>query len=202
MKQLLIILFVAFAATLPAQDTSIYTNAHVTETGDTVYESSIAPVTIIDKKYFSSNLARSKFNKLKRNVTIVYPYAKIAGTLYTEMNTELDEMDKRRKQRKYKKARQRELEAEFEEKLRDLTTTQGKILVMLINRETGNNCYELIKELKNPLVAWGWQLVAKRWDYDLKEAYVPEDNPDIELILQLIEEEARLKQVAQKPEVQ
>lgn len=171
-----------------AQDKG-FMNAHVNEKGDTVFEASIDAVTIIDKRHFESNLDKSNFNKLKRNVYAVYPYAQMAGEIYLQMHADMDELDKRRKRKKYKKATQKDLEAEFEDKLRDLTVTQGRILVQLINRETGNNCYQLIKELKSPIAAWTWQLVAKRWDYDLKAAYVPADNPDLELILQMIEAE-------------
>lgn len=166
-----------------------YTEAFVNEAGDTVYVASLDKVTIVDKRTFASNKERSDFNKLKRNVSVVYPYAMIAGELYREMNDTLDQFDKKRQTRKYKKAKEKALKEEFTDQLKDLTVTQGKILVMLINRETGNNCYELIKDLKSPFAAWTWQIVAKHWDYDLKEPYIPEDNPDLELILTMIKAE-------------
>jgi hypothetical protein len=44
-------------------------------------------------------------------------------------------------------------------------------MVKLINRETGNNCYHIIKEIKGGFSAWAWQIVAKHYTYDLKEEY-------------------------------
>lgn len=166
-----------------------YTEAFINDEGDTVYTASIDKVTIVDKREFATYKERSDFNKLKRNVSVVYPYALIAGELYLEMNDTLGQFNKKRHARKYKKSREKELKEEFTDQLKDLTVTQGKILVMLINRETGNNCYQLIKDVKNPFAAWTWQIVAKHWDYDLKEPYVPEDNPDLELILTMIKSE-------------
>lgn len=166
-----------------------YTEAFVNDNGDTVYTASIDRVTIVDKREFATYKEKSDFNKLKRNVGVVYPYALMAGELYREMNDTLGQFDKKRHERRYKKEREKALKEEFTDQLKDLTVTQGKILVMLINRETGNNCYQLIKDVKNPFAAWTWQIVAKHWDYDLKEAYVPEDNPDLELILTMIKSE-------------
>lgn len=166
-----------------------YSEAFVNDQGDTVYTASIDRVTIVDKREFASDKERSDFNKLKRNVSVVYPYALIAGELYREMNDTLNSFDRKRQAKRYKKDREKALKEEFTDQLKDLTVTQGKILVKLINRETGNNCYELIKDVKNPFAAWTWQIVAKHWDYDLKEPYVPEDNPDLELILTMIKSE-------------
>ncbi|MDX2003548.1 MAG: DUF4294 domain-containing protein [Chitinophagales bacterium] len=146
----------------------------------------LTPVTVITKK-FANNKEKSDFNKLKRNVTKVYPYAKMAGEIYKDMVAEIDGMDKRREKKKYKKNQERDLRAEFEDSIKNLTVTQGKILVMLINRETGNNCYALIKDLKNPVTAMFYQIMAKKYDYDLKAEYVPANNPDIELIIDAIE---------------
>jgi hypothetical protein len=171
-----------------AQDTTAYMRTHVTAEGDTIYAASIDPVTIIDKRVFTSVKDQSDFRKLQRNLKIVYPYAKMARQIYADMQQEMADINKHRQQKKYKKAKEEQLKAEFEEKLKKLTTTQGKLLVMMINRYTGNDCYGLIKELKNGFAAFTWNLVGKRYGYDLKAPYVPADNTDMEMIIRALEE--------------
>ena len=110
-----------------------------------------------------------------------------ADKIFNEVNSSLAEKDKRRDQKKFLKEKEKELDAQFEDKLKDLTTTQGTILVKLIARETGQNCYALIKEFKNPFSAFFWQSAGKLYGYDLKLAYDPQQDHDIELIVRSIE---------------
>ncbi len=152
--------------------------------------SAIKPIDIISKRKFANSKEESEFLKLRRNISIVYPYAKMAGALHAQINNDLDDIDKKRKQNKYLKVREKELREQFEAKLKDLTTTQGKVLVKLINRETGNNCYELIKDLKSPTAAFFWNMWAKKYDYNLKDPYDPENTDrEIEMIVRAIEME-------------
>jgi hypothetical protein len=194
MRQILtIVILIGIGATLHAQDTSKYMTGQISADGDTIFTASLEPVTIVDKRQFKSDLEKSNFRKLQRNLTIVYPYAKMAKEIYEGMQEDMASMEKRRHQKKYKKDREEALKAEFEEKLKDLTTTQGKLLIMLVNRYTGDNCYGLIKELKSGIAAFSWNLVGKRWGYDLKAPYIAANNPDIEFIMNMLEEEDKLK---------
>ena len=67
--------------------------------------------------------------------------------------------------------------------LKDLTIGQGEMLFKLINRETKNNAYTIIKEMKGGVTAWFYQVVGKRYGYDLKENYDPERERLIEMII-------------------
>jgi hypothetical protein len=111
----------------------------------------------------------------------------MAGALHQQINGDLEDLDKKRKKNKYLKVKEDELKEQFENKLKNLTVNQGKVLIKLINRETGNNCYQLIKDLKSPAAAFFWNMWAKKYDYNLKEPYVAEENQDLEMIVRLIE---------------
>lgn len=148
---------------------------------------SLPNVTIISKRTFADQVSQYKFNQLKKNLLVVYPYAVRASTLYNELNEALSEKNKRKDQRKYIKQKQNELEKEFTEPLKNLTTTQGELLVKLISRYTGKSVYELISDYKNPMSAFLWNGAGKMWGYHLKEVYKPEDNRDIEIIMRSVE---------------
>ena len=72
--------------------------------------------------------------------------------------------------------------------LQDLTITQGQILVKLIDRQTGKNCFSIIREMKGGFTATLWQGVALLFSNNLKREYDPYgDDRDIETIVQDLE---------------
>ena len=182
MKRLLAILMVsALATTAHAQD--IVGNIYINK--DTI-AANLKPVTVL-AMHFNSDKEHSDFNHLRYNVAKVYPYAKMAGEIYRQMSDDMDEMHKRKEKRHYKKDQEKELREKFSKEIMDLNQTQGAILVKLINRETGNNCYAVLQQLKNPAAAFFYQMAAKHWGYDLKAEYKPSDNRDLEVIVQATE---------------
>ena len=74
---------------------------------------------------------------------------------------------------------------EFSDPLSNLSVYQGKILMKLINRQTGNNCYDIIKEYKSGLTARFYQTVAFFFGTSLKQPYDPKgEDQQIEQIVQ------------------
>lgn len=122
------------------------------------------------------------YYKYKSRIQKVMPYVKIANQLYAELKTE-KENDNKRGYRHYRKDVEKEMRTKFEKELKDLSVGQGEMLFKLLNRETGNNAYFIIKEMKGGVTAWFYQLVGKRYGYDLKENYDPQKEKMIELII-------------------
>ncbi|MES2621202.1 MAG: DUF4294 domain-containing protein [Bacteroidota bacterium] len=132
--------------------------------------------------YFRTDEERMLYYKYKSRIQKVLPYVKIAKQLYAEIKGE-KESSKRREYRHYRKDVEKEMRTKFESELKNLSTSQGEMLFKLINRETKNNAYNLIKEIKGGFTAWFYQTVGKRWGYDLKENYDPEKEKMIEMII-------------------
>lgn len=122
------------------------------------------------------------YYKYKSRIKKVIPYVKIAKQLYVELEAEKEAV-RRGQYRKYRKDVEKEMRTKFEKELKNLTTGQGEMLFKLLNRETGNNAYGLIKDVKGGPTAWFYQIVAKRWGYDLKEKYDPGKEKMIEMII-------------------
>ena len=81
-----------------------------------------------------------------------------------------------------------ELESQFGDEIRDLTFSQGKILLKLIYRETGSSSFDIVKELRGNFTAFIWQMLARVFGYDLKVTYDPAgDDQTIERIVLMIE---------------
>lgn len=151
--------------------------------GDTIPHLNIPEVEVTGYK-FNSMQDEYWFNYYVKRVTKVYPYFMIAKTLVTELEDEKNNA-KKKEYKNFKNERKEELMNEFEKELRDLKISEGKVLVKMINRETGTNFYDLIKEYNGGVKAWTYNIIANRYDYDLKEAYDPnsEENKMLELAI-------------------
>jgi hypothetical protein len=111
--------------------------------------------------------------RLKRDVLRAYPYAKIAAEKLIAINDTLSLIRKSKDRKKYIKTSEKMMKAEFEEELKRLTVNQGKILIKLVDRETGSTGYEIVKELRGPFEAMFWQTMAKMFGSTLKMEYDP-----------------------------
>jgi hypothetical protein len=96
-----------------------------------------------------------------------------------------------KKERKhFIKEREKELRDQFTDPLTNLSVYQGKILMKLINRQTGNNCYEIVKEFKGSLNARLYQTIAFFFGGNLKQDWDLAQNKtdrDIENIVREID---------------
>ena len=116
-----------------------------------------------------------EWTRLRNAVYVTYPYARIAGGTINDINKTLIGVSGKKERKALIKTREKDLKKEFTEPLSNLSVYQGKILMKLINRQTGNNCYEIIKEYKGGLNARLYQTVAwfvggnLKQDWDTKE---------------------------------
>ncbi|MFN8276526.1 MAG: DUF4294 domain-containing protein [Chitinophagales bacterium] len=134
---------------------------------------------------FKSKEDEMEFYKDVQRIRKVLPYVKIAKRMYVTV-MEHKENEKRGAYRHYRKDLEKEMREKFEAELRDLSINQGKVLVKLVNRETGNNCYQIIKDVKGGFSAWVWQLIAKKYDYNLKEVYDPKKERILEMAIRAL----------------
>jgi hypothetical protein len=160
----------------------------IDDNGDTIPVVHLKPVYIVEMKAFKSQREKRKYTRLVRYVKKVYPYAKLAASKLQEYDSLLKAAPNERSRKKLMKKAEKELRAKYEGKLRNLTFTQGKILIKLIDRETSYTSYELLKELRSGFYAAIWQGMGKLFGYNLKIKYDPEGaDRQIEQIVLLIE---------------
>ncbi len=114
-----------------------------------------------------------EYYRLRFNVIKVYPYARLAAVKLNEMNRRMQTMSSDREKRKYKKQVEEQVRKDFEDQIKKLSINQGNVLIKLIDRETGNTTFDLIKQMKGSLNAFFSQSVAKLFNHDLKEEYDP-----------------------------
>ena len=129
-----------------------------------------------------------EWTRLRNAVYVTYPYARKAGAIMNNMNARMATMKARDQRKEYLKSMEKELKKEFTEPLTNLSVYQGRILMKLINRQTGNNCYNIIKEYKGGITARVYQTVAFFFNSSLKQPYdAGGDDVQIEQIVQEVE---------------
>jgi hypothetical protein len=129
-----------------------------------------------------------KYLKLRRDVLRAYPYAKLAAQTLQYINDSTLKIKSEKARKKFIKETEKELKEKFEKDLKNLTYTQGRILIKLIDRETGDTSYDLVKELRGSLQAFFWQSLARIFGSNLKSEYDPlGEDLLIETIVQAIE---------------
>jgi len=153
-----------------AQTDTIKTSA-VIYNGDTIEAKMLADVKVYGRYTEAQRKAMIAWTKLRTAIYITYPYAKNAAAIINDVNLHLATIKDESARQVYIKTREKEIKKNFEAPITNLTVYEGKILMKLINRETGNNCYELIKEYKGGLTARVYQTVAFFFDSDLKQPY-------------------------------
>ena len=158
-----------------AQGKSGYLPMKVDENGDTVFFDRLAPTWIFARRRTTSEKDWREFYKLVYRFPRVYPYAIAAGAIQHTVDSTIkaDNMNFIAKDR-YITDVQSQLFGQFEGSFRQMTISEGALLMKLIDRETGQSSYSIIKEYKSGVAAGFWQLIAKMFDNDLKSQYEPE----------------------------
>jgi hypothetical protein len=156
---------------------------------DTIPVVTLRDFTIAEYRIQRSKRQQRQIDRLTRRVVKVYPYAKVAGDLMNEYDRQLSTLKTEKERKEYLKIAEEELKQEFEGEITNMTVTEGLILIKLIDRETGDTSFELIKELKGSFNAFMWQTVARLFGSNLKQEYDREgDDKMIEEIVQMIED--------------
>ncbi|MEO6670024.1 MAG: DUF4294 domain-containing protein [Ferruginibacter sp.] len=139
--------------------------------GDTIELKTLTPYYCYSHLTDAQRNAKQAYDRLRNAVYVTYPYARRAGIVMNDINAKLANITGEAERKKYIHSREKELRKEFTKPLTDLSIYQGKVLMKLINRETGNNCYEIIKEYQGGVTARVYQTVAFFFSTNLKQAY-------------------------------
>ena len=180
-KNKILILFFVISSVSYSQKLTL--KDYVIEGGDTILLSDIPVIEILT---FNDAKEKVRYNRLKRKVLKVYPYAIYTKNKLKVIEEELSEIKRRRKKKQHTKQVSSFLKEELGEKMKKLTRSEGNILVKLIYRETNISTYKLLKEYRGSLNAFFWQTTAKMYDNNLKQEYDPVNNREDMLIEHII----------------
>ena len=174
-KNLFFLFFLVLLSTAFAQQTGEGTLLLIE--GDSIpqYGITLKEVVVFQPLRFKTREELKRYILLRRRVFRVYPYAKLAADRLTVLNDRLNEIESKRGRKKYLKRLEKFIYEEFEEELKKLSKSQGRILIKLVHRQTGSTTFELVKELLTGWKAFIYQTTASLFSLSLKDQYNPEE---------------------------
>ncbi len=151
----------------------VFVLQEVERNGELLPEVNIKEVTVVGKKGSARKTFYRRYDRLTYNLKKVYPYALIVREKLYEVNEELNRITDDKERRKYLRGVEEFVLGEYEDDISDMTITQGRLLIKLIDRETQNTSYDLIKAYRGGLSAAFWQGIARLFGTNLKAEYDP-----------------------------
>lgn len=156
--------------------------------GDTIPYATLPAVTCYVPRVFKNKRDKAKWERLLYNVKKVYPYAILASAKLKEYDKLLSQIPNENDRQRYMKIAEKQLKEEFGNELKKLTMTQGRILIKLIDRQTGKTTYDIVKDMRGSFSAFMWQSVAVVFNSNLKDDYDAKgEDKAIEDAIKLIE---------------
>lgn len=140
-------------------------------------------VFVFNKRKFNSDKERRYYYWYYKKVHKAYPFARIAADTLLAINKELEGIKSNRKRKKKIKEIQEFMEGEFSDQLKKLTKTEGRILIKLVHRQTGETMYHLIKEYRSGWKAFWYNSTATMFRLSLKDEYQP-DTESLDFIVE------------------
>jgi len=163
-----------------------YLDYDILSNGDTIFSDDLNEILVFD---FNNDDEKRYYILLKRKVKKVFPYALKAKEILSEIEDSSLQIKRKRKRRKFIRKKVNQIKKNYEESLKKLTMSEGRILVKLIYRETSLTTYNIVKSYRGRFNAFFWQTMAKLWNNDLKTIYDPSAVREDYLIENIINEE-------------
>ena len=158
------------------------------ENGDTLPYIWLPWVSVETQMPFATRKMYTQWTRIRYNVKKVYPYAILAAAKLKEFDLILAKMPDEKTRAAYLRVCDKELRAQFMDELKDLSVNQGKILMKLIDRETGKTTYTIVKELRGGFQAFMWQSLTVLFGNTMKQEYHPEgEDRLIEIAIKQVE---------------
>ena len=156
--------------------------------GDTLYQAWLHEIWCYPPMRFKNKKQEKFYWRTVRDVKKCLPYAKMITKDMAYADEELAKLPDDKSRRKWWRSFERQLYKKYEKDFRGMYASQGRMLMLLLDRETDRTSYELIKQYKGKAAANFWQFIAKLFKNDLKEEYDATDKDRIiERVINLVE---------------
>ena len=165
------------AMTVPSALQQVYAGMYhfvEPETGDTLAMLVFNPITIFPAEKFKNKKEEEFYWKTVRDVKRALPYAKLIGATLLETYEYLETYPTQKQKQEYLKQFEKEIFKQYKPEMKKMTKSQGKMLIKLINRETNQKSYSIVKAFLGTFRAGFWQTFGRFFGVNLRQGYHPE----------------------------
>ena len=141
--------------------------------GDTIPYVNLPMVYIFKPLKFKNDKERMEYYKLVRNVKKVYPIAREINRNILETYEYLQTLPNEKARQKHIKKVEKGLKEQYTPQMKKLTFAQGKLLIKLVDRQSHQTSFELVRAFMGPFKAGFYQTFAALFGASLKKEYDP-----------------------------
>ncbi len=152
------------------------------ETGDTLMMLVFNNITVFPRERFKNKKEEEFYWKTVRDIKRTLPYAKLISSTLLETYEYLDTYQSQKQKQAYLEKFEKEIFNQYKPTMKKMTKSQGKMLIKLINRETNQSSYSIVKAFLGTFKAGFWQTFGRFFGVSLKQGYHPQRNKDDALI--------------------
>lgn len=163
----------------------------VDEYGDTVRMTLINDIYVYPPLKFKNKKQEEFYWRTVRDVRKTLPYAKLAFSALCETYEYIQTIPDKKKREAHLKNLEKEIFDRYKPVVKNFTKGQGKILLKLINRETDQSSYNILKAFLGSFRAGFWQTFGRFFGMNMKAGFHPDKNDEdaiIERVATLIEQ--------------
>ncbi len=142
--------------------------------GDTIPCVQLPTIYIFKPLVFKNNKERDEYYKMVRNVKKVYPISRDINRIIIETYEYIQTLPNNKARQKHIKAVEKGLKEQYTAQMKKLTFSQGKLLIKLVDRQSNQSSYELVKAFMGPFKAGFYQTFAGLFGASLKKKYDPD----------------------------
>ncbi len=143
------------------------------EDGDTILVLMLSEITCFNELHFRNRKEEQFYWRTVRDVRLTLPYAKLIAETLVETYEYVETFPTDRERRKYLSDMEDALFAQYKPVLKKFSRSQAKVLVKLIQRETNQSSYEIVKAFLGSFRATFWQGFGKLFGVSLKSEFKP-----------------------------
>ena len=165
----------------------------VDEYGDTVRMTNIREVIVYPPMKFKNKKQEEFYWRTVRDVRKTLPYAKLAFSTLCETYEYIQTIPDKKQRERHLKQLEKDIFEQYKPVVKNMTKGQGKILLKLINRETDQSSYSIVKAFLGSFRAGFWQTFGRFFGMNMKSGFKPdkvEEDAIIDRIATLIEQGA------------
>jgi len=141
---------------------------------DTLPHIELKEIAILPPRHFKNRWQERRYWRLVYNLKKVLPYSKIVSATIQDVDRHLVNIKTDKERRNYIHRVEDSLWGVYEQDMRKMTVTQGKLLFKLVDRQTSKTTYYWIDHYRGSFSAFFWQAMARLFGSNLKSAYDPQ----------------------------
>jgi Domain of unknown function (DUF4294) len=157
-------------------------NAYIDAKGDTIIYVELREMEVKAPRTFASADDYKRWERYKRLAPTVVPYAQRAVKTFRMVEAATRD-GSNRDRKKFIKSLEQGMESQLRDQLKNMTRTQGFLMIEMVEKELHMSFFDLVKDVKGGFTAFYWNEFGKLYDYHLKDAYMRGKDPILDSVL-------------------